>query len=163
MTAADLLALAERVEGLTGRAADRGLWAGRCGQQMEGSEGMTTEPDEAMLWARERAMRDYQAMRDHDYAKWVGDGLKDNTPDVSRRAEAYRAGHAARDAEVAGLRARVAELEGVLEEIGKPDYGYMDIIEAGYPAEKHADYFARMVGWRRRTAHAALKKTFDGK
>jgi hypothetical protein len=66
-------------------------------------------------------------------------------------------------AEVRALRARVAELEGVLEEIGKPDYGYMDIIEAGYPAEKHADYFARMVGWRRRTAHAALKKTFDGK
>ena len=54
------------------------------------------------------------------------------------------------------LAAEIARLREALEEIAKPDYGYMDIIEAGYPPEKHADYFCSMVGWRRRVARAAI-------
>ncbi len=69
----------------------------------------TTAPDAALLWARERTIRHYQAIRDHDYAKWVGDGLKDTTQDVVCRAEAFRAGQSHADAGLlAALEAIVA-------------------------------------------------------
>jgi hypothetical protein len=118
-----------------------------------------TEPDDALLWARERCASTFVVA---DCRPFILQGEQDAYPNVRFRAEGFRAGHAARDAEVAAKDAEIERLRAALEEIAKPDYGYMDIIEAGYPAEKHADYFAHMVGWRRRTARAALKETPDG-
>ncbi len=68
-----------------------------------------TTPDEAMLWARERQAQDDEADGYPVLAERTRKGLRDGRF-VIVLAEAYRAGHAARDAEVAAYAERVAVL-----------------------------------------------------
>jgi Ser/Thr protein kinase RdoA (MazF antagonist) len=73
-----------------------------------------TEPDEALIWARERAKADWLECDDetgtlHAAAEDFPSGDSDHFEDIEWRAEAYRAGQAA-SAE------RIKALEGLLRE-----------------------------------------------
>jgi hypothetical protein len=76
---------------------------------------MTTEPDDALLWARERCAELLEQEQLFSAANAIRSGANDAAIRLQVRAEAYRAGHAARDAEVEALRAGVAELEDVIK------------------------------------------------
>lgn len=115
---------------------------------------MMTEPDDALLWARERCASTFVVA---DCRPFILQGEQDAYPNVRFRAEGYRAGHAARDAEVAALRARVAELKGALQwamdEIdGRTRYPGSDVAT---PDEQRQNCYA--------IAEAALKGRTDGR
>jgi hypothetical protein len=65
---------------------------------------MTTEPDDALLWARERCAELLEQEQLFSAANAIRSGANDAAIRLQVRAEAYRAGHAARDAEVETLR-----------------------------------------------------------
>lgn len=66
-----------------------------------------TEPDEALLWARERALK-YTNPALHNE---IREGLLDHDFGITELATGYRAGAAASEARIKALKARVAELE----------------------------------------------------
>ena len=68
-----------------------------------------TEPDEALLWAREDAAAEWEKDGFSDLASKCRSGKYD--PSLAQDAYAYRAGQAASAARIKELEARVAELE----------------------------------------------------
>jgi hypothetical protein len=79
-----------------------------------------TEPDEALIWARERAKADWLECDDetgtlHAAAEDFPSGDSDHFEDIEWRAEAYRAGQAA-SAE------RIKALEEALEKANRPTH-----------------------------------------
>jgi hypothetical protein len=83
-----------------------------------------TEPDDALLWARERCASTFVVA---DCRPFILQGEQDAYPNVRFRAEGFRAGHAARDAEVEALKAAIT---GWLE--------YLDSDDDGEPEQEHA-------------------------
>lgn len=63
-----------------------------------------SEVDDAMKWARKRWTAYYRGIG-YTRGAWEVSRGRDDSNEVMITAEAYRAGHAARDAEVAALRA----------------------------------------------------------
>jgi hypothetical protein len=83
-----------------------------------------TEPDEALIWARERAKADWLECDDevgglHAAAEDFPSGDSDHFEDIEWRAEAYRAGQAA-SAE------RIKALEEALAKANRPHWFYAD-------------------------------------
>ena len=69
-----------------------------------------TEPDDALLWARERCAELLEQEQLFSAANAIRSGANDAAIRLQVRAEAYRAGRAARDAEVEALRAENGRL-----------------------------------------------------
>ncbi len=75
-----------------------------------------TEPDDALLWARERAKADWLECSDevgnlHAAAEDFPSGDSDHFEDVAWRAEAYRAGQAASAERIRALEEELARLK----------------------------------------------------
>ena len=68
-----------------------------------------TEPDEALLWAREDYAKQFRSRRSH-VADSILSGFWDIEVEVSLPAHGYRAGAAASAERIKELEARVAEL-----------------------------------------------------
>jgi hypothetical protein len=75
-----------------------------------------TEPDEALLWARERVAADY-AEDSPVMAKKILAGVSVYDSLLSRMAQAYRAGQSASAAEIAARDAEIARLRGVASQL----------------------------------------------
>jgi hypothetical protein len=79
-----------------------------------------TEPDEALIWARERAKADWLESSDevgnlHAAAEDFPSGDSDHFEDVAWRAEAYRAGQAASAERIKALSEALRECADALE------------------------------------------------
>jgi hypothetical protein len=76
-----------------------------------------TEPDEALIWARERAKADWLESSDevgvlHTAAEDFPSGDSDHFEDVAWRAEAYRAGQAASAERIKALKEAMRDCLG---------------------------------------------------
>jgi len=100
-----------------------------------------TEPDEALLWAREQAVAWWErapGVREKDKAAHIeniragksDDDLEDAVRDRLSWLEGYRAGTAASEARIKELEARVAELEAALRDIAEGDVCVCDLRDA---------------------------------
>jgi hypothetical protein len=84
-----------------------------------------TEPDEALIWARERAKADWLECDDetgtlHAAAEDFPSGDSDHFEDIEWRAEAYRAGQAASAERIKALEEAIRRLTNMLAEIDDP-------------------------------------------
>jgi hypothetical protein len=80
-----------------------------------------TEPDEALIWARERAKADWLECDDetgtlHAAAEDFPSGDSDHFEDIEWRAEAYRAGQAASAERIKALEGSIREALRLLNE-----------------------------------------------
>jgi hypothetical protein len=82
-----------------------------------------TQPDEALLWARDAAARPW-GETDPEYCRQVQAGDWDDEPVVKWRATAYRAGAAASDA-------RIKALEKALRNVSVSLIAAISLLEGG--------------------------------